>query len=360
MHGKFLKYILILFFLILILVPFKAVEAQEPISLGLSVNPQIFELDVFPGEKHIKKINLGNLSEVAMPILIRVTDFTAAQETGEMLFDESSQDPSFASRFWFEIESPNFILEPKEEREVRFSINVPENAEPGGHYAVMLFEPQLPSFYFQKGQIPAIPVVGVLFLISVKTFALELEELGEKLSVVEFSLPKEERMAALENFISRLVGSIVQAADIDINIVEKSPSKFVLRIKNNDVYHYKPQGKLLIYNTFGEKVGESEIQKTTILPGKIRRFPVEFSPEIPEKLKWLPASISNFLVQNTSFGKYKAVIALEVPGQKLETETQFWALPWKIILPLLFLIIGLILIRRRIVAAFKALLGFRG
>ena len=362
MHGKLLKYILSL--LILILVPFKAAKAQEPISLGLSINPQIFELDVFPGEKHLKKINLGNLSEVAMPILVRVTDFTVAEETGEMLFDESSQDPSFASRFWFEIEKPNFILEPKEKREVRFSINIPENAEPGGHYAVILFEPQLPSFYFQKGQIPAIPVVGVLFLISVKTLSLE-PETGEKLQVVEFSLPKEERMAALENLFSKLIASSgdlfsakAQVAT-EITITKKFPQNFILRIKNNDIYHTKPFGKVLIYNFFGKKVGETEVPKMTILPGKTRAFPVEFSPEIPEKLKWLPASISEFLVQNTSLGKYKAVVALEIPSQKLETETQFWALSWRIFLPSLFLIIGLILIRRRIVAATKALLDVR-
>jgi len=341
------------------------ISAQtEPTSLGLSVSPQIFELDVFPGEKHLKKINLGNLSEVAMPILVRVTDFTVAEETGEMLFDESSQDPSFASRFWFEIEKPNFILEPKEKREVRFSINIPENAEPGGHYAVILFEPQLPSFYFQKGQIPAIPVVGVLFLISVKTLSLE-PETGEKLQVVEFSLPKEERMAALENLFSKLIASSgdlfsakAQVAT-EITITKKFPQNFILRIKNNDIYHTKPFGKVLIYNWFGKKVGETEVPKMTILPGKTRAFPVEFSPEIPEKLKWLPASISEFLVQNTSLGKYKAVVALEIPSQKLETETQFWALSWRIFLPSLFLIIGLILIRRRIVAATKALLDVR-
>lgn len=354
MHRKLLIYLLP--FTIGLVFPFLVLAQQAPATLGLSVNPQIFEIDVFPGEKHSKRISLGNLSEVVIPILVRVTDFTAAQDSGEMLFDESSQDPSIASRKWFEIENPNFILEPKEKKEVQFIINVPENAEPGGHYSVMLFEPQLPSFYFREGQPRAIPVVGVLFLISVKTFVLE-PEVQQKLDIVEFSLPKAERLAALENFISSLVGSVAQAAAI--NIVETTPSKFVLRIKNNDIYHHKPQGKLLIYNTFGKKVGESEIRRTTILPGKIRRFPVEFSPEIPENLKWLPASISNFLVKNTSLGKYKAVIALEIPGQKLETETQFWAFSWKIVLPLLFLMIGLILLRRRMVAAFKALLGVR-
>ena len=253
-------------------------------------------------------------------------------------------------------EKPNFILEPGGKKEVQFSINVPGNAEPGGHYSVMLFEPQLPSFYFKPGQPKTIPVVGVLFLFSVKTFALE-PEIGKKLEVVEFSLPKEERLLALENFISNLTASVAQAATF--NIVEKSPSKFILRIKNNDIYHTKPFGKVLIYNIFGKKVGETEVPKMTILPGKTRAFPVEFSPEIPEKLKWLPASISEFLVQNTSLGKYKAVVALEIPSQKLETETQFWALSWRIFLPSLFLIIGLILIRRRIVAATKALLDVR-
>lgn len=354
---KFCKIFLVLIFFISgLLFPF--IASAQNISPSLSVSPHTFDLGVLPGEVQTGKIKIGNRSEVALPILARTVDFSAVGEEGEMTFDELSQDISFASRKWIKIENPSFILNPGETKEVYFTIQVPENAEPGGHYAVMLFEPQLPSFYFEEGQPRAIPIIGVLFLFSVKTFALE-PEVQQKLDIVEFSLPKEEKMAALENFLSSLIGGVARATVIDINIVEKSPSKFVLRIKNNDIYHHKPQGKLLIYNTFGKKVGESEIQKATILPGKIRRFPVEFSSEIPEKLKWLPASISNFLVQNTSFGKYKAVMALEIPGQKLETETQFWALPWKIFLPLLFLIITLILTRRRIVAAIKVLLGIK-
>lgn len=341
------------------------VAAQE-ISPRFGVAPHTFELDVLPGEERFEKIKIFNQSEVAIPISTQMTDFTAAQETGQMIFDESVQDPSFASRFWFKIENPSFILDPGEMEEVKFKISVPEDAEPGGKYATMLFEPQLPSYYFKEGQPRAIPVIGVLFLFSVKKFVLE-PDTGEKLSVVEFSLPKEERIIALESLFSKLLGSVAQA--VQFPITKTSPSNFILRIKNNDIYHIRPAGKVLIYNWFGKKVGETEVSQLTILPGKIRKFPVEFSPEIPKQLRWLPASISNFLVQNFFVGRYKAEVELEAKSPlsaelfKPNTPTilTFFSLPWKFWLPFVLLLVLLMVFivkyRKRIVLAVKTLIG---
>ena len=339
-------------------------NAQTPTSLGIGVSPHTFELDLFPGEIRSEKIKISNKSNVPLPIAVRVTDFTAAENLGDMLFDEASEDPSIASRKWFKIENPNFILEADETERVNFKIEVPENAEPGGHFSVMLFEPQLPSFYFREGQPRTIPVVGVLFLISIKTFTLE-PEVQQKLDVVEFSLPKEERIVILENLISKLIASSgelfsakAQAAT-EITITKKSPQNFILRIKNNDIYHLKPYGKILIYNIFGKKVGEREVAQRTILPGKVRQFPVSFSPEVSKNLKWLPASISNFFSKNTSLGKYRVV--LEIGEEKSQIELNqsldFWAFPWKIILPGFIILIFLILIRKRALAAIKILVG---
>ena len=330
----------LLLFVVCLLSPASQVNAQETGKLGLSVSPQIFEIDVFPGEKVEEVIRVGNISKVALPILVRTADFTAADNSGEMLSDESSQDPSFASRFWFNLINPNFILDPDERQDVKFSIEVPKNAELGGHYAVMLFEPQLPSFYFQEGQPRAIPVVGVLFLISVRTLNPE-EEIKEKLEVVEFSIPKEERMTILENILSRATAGLLQVTET--NIVENPPSKFILRIKNNDIYHIKPSGKVLIYNLFGQKVGEADVLQKTILPGKIREFPIEFTPQLPEKLKWLPAGLSQFLLNNIFIGKYNAVLSLgaksPLKAEILRTEApiilDFFFLPWKFWLPFL-------------------------
>ena len=337
----------------------------ESISPRLAVSPHTFEIDFFPGEARTEEVKITNKSEIALPILVRVVDFTASDETGGMSFDEALEEPSIASRKWFEIENPNFILDAGETEKVNFTISIPENAEPGGHYAVMLFEPQLPSFYFEERQPKVIPVIGVLFLFSVKVFTLD-PEVEQKLEVVEFTVPKEERLIALENLTSAFIGNIVQAAN-EVTITKKSPSNFILRIENNDIYHTKPFGKVLIFNIFGKKIGEAEVPKTTILPGKIRQFPVEFLPEIPKYLKWLPESISDFLSKNFFFGKYQAKLVMETNNKQQGMEDNllplasltFFSFPWQFWLPITFiigiLIFFLVKYRRRIKLAIRVL-----
>lgn len=341
--------------------------SAQAVNLGLSINPQVFELDVFPGETITQKINLGNKSEVALPIIVSLVDFTAQENSGEMIFDESLQDISVASRKWFKIKDSNLLLEPGEEKKVDFTISIPANAETGGHNVVMLFEPQLPSFYFQPGQPRAIPVIGALFLISVKTLSLESAEVKQKLEIAEFSLPKEERMEGVENFIRKLTVNIAQAADV--NIIDKPPQNFILKIKNNDIYHIKPFGKIVIYNIFGSRVGESEIPRQTILAGKTRQFPVAFSPEIPRIFKWLPSSISGFLTNNFFFGKYTAKIELqasspltaEILQANIPVVLNIFSLPWKFWLTV-FLIAGILILlvvkyRNRFLLALKTLIN---
>jgi len=334
--------------------------------LGMSVYPQVFELDVFPGEKRVERVKLTNKSNVALPIEVRVVDFTAKDITGEMMFDEFSQDPSFASRKWFNLINPNFILEEGEKRDIVFNISIPENAEPGGHYATMLFEPLLPSLYFKKGQPRAVPVIGVLFLFSVRTLSLEPQE-KPALEIVEFSISKQERMLALENITSKLLGSVVQASGVIIT--KKAPQTFILRIKNNDIYHTKPSGKVLIYNMFDKKVGEAEVLQMTILPGKIRDFPVKVSLKGRERLKWLPAFAYDLFSQNLFVGKYKARLELNatnLTGEGLLAPSgflflTFFSLPWRFwILFISFLVLLAFLLikyRKRMVLALKTLIG---
>jgi len=294
---------------------------------------------------------LTNISSLPLPILVKTTDFTAGDFSGEMEFDESLQDPIIASRKWFEIQSPNFILDTKEKTEINFEIKVPENAEPGGHYSAMLFEPQLPSYYFKFGQPKTIPVIGVLFLLSVNDFSLEPKNNtgNPLLEIAEFKIPQEEKMHGAGNFLANIL-AFVSASEI--NIVDNAPSKFLAQIKNNDIYHHKVSGKLLIYNTLGKKVGESDIKRITILPGKIREFPINITPETPNYLKFLPASISSFIAQNTSLGKYKVILDLTGENNNLELNQAitFWAFPWKTIIVIIIITLGFILVRKRVIA----------
>ena len=325
--SKFKILCIFVFFFVL----FCVVVRAEDVSSKLLVSPHTFELKVKRGESLQDKIRILNQGGISLPISVKVVDFTAEEETGQMLFDESSQDPSFASRFWFKIENPDFILDPGEVEKVRFTIEVPENAEPGGKYAVVFFEPQLPSFYFKEGQMRTVPVIGALFLLSVEVEGLTRPE--EPLTIVEFNIPENLHLKRLEDFAAGFAGLFTEvlAAEKEVfSIVETGHLPFTLRIKNNDIYHIKPEGKLLILANNSKIVGETEIPQTTILPGKIRQFPVEFKPELPEKLeKYLPAVISNFISQNLLWGKYQAQLALTVENSIIKKNIEFWAFPWK-------------------------------
>jgi hypothetical protein len=333
--------ILLFIFSVLIFYPFYT-KADQPIKL--LVAPEIFELKVKRGEILEDEIKIYNESELPIPIEVTVTNFGAQEETGTITFYETptskeakvegEDDISYNPQKWIQIKNSNFILDSKETEKVQFEVNVPENAEPGGHYAVVLFEPKLPSFYFEEKAIKAIPKIGVLFLFSVEVEGLT--SIAETLTVVEFSIPEEVHLRGLEDFVVNISGLFteVQAKEKELfSIVETSHLPFTLSIKNNDIYHIKPEGSLQILRSNGQIVGESKIKKTTILPSRIRRFPVEFKPRLPEKLeKYLPAAVSDFISKNLLFGKYQAHLSLIEKNDIIEKNIEFWVFPWKVLL----------------------------
>lgn len=344
-----------------ILVSFSGVIMAQGPQIGVS--PPIFELNVERGQTLEQKVKVYNPGDMPLPIHVRPTDFTADENSGQILFDESASDISFASRFWFKIDNSDFILEPKEIEEIKFSIMVPDNAEPGGHYATLMLEPQLPSFYFEEDKPRVIPYVGILFLLSVNVDGIFRPEFP--LTVVEFNIPEKFHLKPLENFIA----SVSAAENNMFSILGSSNLSFVLRIKNNDIFHIKPSGKLSI---FSGKIDENasrldekrsrhavEITKTTILPGKTRDIPVEFIAKLPEGIqKYLPAFIAEFISSNLMWGKYTAVLELE--GKPLES-MEFWVLPWKTGLSTIFVLFIIMFLtlkyRKRIKSAIHALIS---
>ena len=342
----------IIFYLILVscLLSLVSIANAQSDDLGLSVYPQIFEMDVFPGQEVEQEIFLTNIGQMALPVNVELSDFSAEENSGEMFFDDSMNDPIISSKTWFEIENKNLILEPDEKRKINFKIKVPENAEPGGHYSVMFFKPQIPSFYFKAGQPKTVPVVGVLFLLSVSNLSLEPVVSDNLVEVAEFSIPETERLLGVEKVFANISGLIPGVGVAQASVVDKTPEKFMLKIKNNDIYHHKIEGRAFIYNFFGKMVGEIEIKKTTVLPGKVREFPVDVQIDTPAILEWLPGSISFFLAQNTQLGKYKVVLDLNDEKNQVELlqSIAFWSIPWKITLVLAIFLAIFVLLRKRI------------
>jgi len=365
MNNFFIKIYILGLTTCLLLSVSEVVRAQDA-GPRISVAPHTFDLQVLPGEIIEQKVKIFNQSDFPIPMTIRIVDFTAEDISGQMLFKEIPSDVLLTSRLWFEIEKPDFILDAGESEKIEFKIKIPQDVAPGGYYAAMIFETKFPSFYFPEESIVRnIPEIGVLFLTSVQRFTLDTGA-EQKLQVAEFTFPREERLVALENAISRLLGTVALAADV--NIVHDGHLNFILKIKNNDIYHIKPSGKIIISNFFGKRVGEIELSATTILPGKTRIFPAEFKPQIPTQLKWLPASITEFLVRNSFLGKYQARLELSAQSSVSSEAIQldypvilsFFSFPWEFWLGIFLILSAILLIstkyRTRIKAAIKILL----
>jgi GxxExxY protein len=357
---------------------FKSLVSAQQQEIKFSVAPEIFERTVKRGDELSEKIKIRNNSNAPLPMEVITTNFGSQEESGTITFYEEppvqgetpldnkhltgqgEDNISFNPRKWIEIENPNFILDPGEVEEVGLKINIPEGAEPGGHYAVILFEPKLPSFYFEEGAVKTIPKVGVLFLFSVEVEGIKKVE--EPLTIAEFNIPENFHLKRLENLLGS-INEALAAKNEEFSIVETSHLPFTLRIKNNDIYHAKIEGKLTIAKTNGKIVGETEIKETTILPHRTRKFPVEFTPNLPEKLKkFLPASISSFISRNFLLGKYQAHLLLTTGDGKIEKNIEFWVFPWKFWLStgllVLLILIFVVKYRKRIKSAFLIL--FRG
>ena len=105
--------------------------------------------------------------------------------------------------------------------DVPFSIVVPPDASPGGHYAAILIGTGAPSVQ------PGISQVGVSSFISALIFVRVSGAVHESAAIQEFST--------------------------DRSFYENPDVRFTLQVKNNGDVHVRPVGIVQIYNVFGKK-----------------------------------------------------------------------------------------------------------
>ncbi len=277
--------------------------AEAGSQVGLSISPQKFDLIIFPGDIYQGQIKLTNRSSFPLPVSIRAVPFGAEQGSGQMTLVRPDPD---SPSFWFDFETREMLLDAGQMKRINFEISVPPDAPAGGYYVFVYFEPRIPSTYFEDMGPKTIPVIGLPFLISTTPLLLEPEQ-GPEMSLLDFLIPAEQRAGMMEeifSLFSRQLAAIgvVQAAQSEVIISRQTPSSFILRIKNNDIYHLRPRGNLYLYNALGGEIGRAELEGQTILPGRSRDFEVFLSQ--PETN--LGTRILNFL----SLGRYRAELDL--------------------------------------------------
>lgn len=298
--------IIILFLEILFFSPYS--RAQNLSVLSISIFPEKFDLELERGEAYKEKIRISNLSQSSLSINIQIKNFSATGEKGEVEFSEEDEDISFNPRQWIKFGKKNFVLEPNGNREIEFSIKVPENTEAGGYYATAFFQTEIPSAA-EKSSARIVSSIGALFLIKIKGGEEKYPALEKQFELVEIKAP---------------------------DFIESGPIKIDFRVKNNDPVHVKVGGKLILYDLFGKVREKIKIEPKTILPGKIRFFEVKTSGK---------TFSDNFFI-----GPYKGELILATPlwrkkignDRQLVKNIKFYGFPWKIFLTIIIFFIFLI------------------
>lgn len=288
MKGQFIILVLSIinmkkffFFLLIVFVLFSPNRVWSQFSL--SVSPQKLDLILFPGDIYEGKIKITNHNTFSLPLSIKTIPFGAKEGTGEMEFEKIENNSPV---FWFSFEKEEMILEPNETKRVNFKIEVPKDVPPAGYYVFIYLEPRFLKEQFKGSGPKIIPIVGIPVLISTSQLLVEPEK-GKEIEILTFSIPEKERIKFLEKslnfayeklkFSLASLGVALASSQSHFYITKDIPSSFFITVKNNDIYHLKTSGKIIVLDIFGKKIGEGEIKEKTILPQKTRDFEIQLT-----------------------------------------------------------------------------------
>jgi hypothetical protein len=261
---------------------------------AFSISPPLVELSADPGQKVTANIKLTNVSAGPLHITVQANDFGSKNETGEpnILFDEN-KETTYSLRRWV-VTPQEFDLKSQETRTIAVPIQVPANAEPGGHYGVIRFTGTSEG---GSNDVSLAASIGSLVLLQVS---------GDI-----------RQEAAVEDFYTAGVNFDKQS------FFESTPLQFVTRIRNDGNIHVKPTGTVTVTDSFGNDISSLRIngdpndekqQPRSILPQSVRRF-------------------DTALQDKQLFGRYEATLDLTyADGKTLQQTTHFWVIPYRLIL----------------------------
>lgn len=270
-------------------------EGVDSSTQSMSISPAILELILEPGKNSTSEILLVNNARVPLPIKGTVQNFTlnesfigSSEVVSENIYDASS---------WFDLEPSEFIIQPGEEKSITVSVATPENAEPGGHYATIFFQPLIPEGMVSKSSTQLTTKVGVLVL------SIVSGDIQERATLGKLTGPSFYRMG---------------------------PITFQIPVNNEGNIHVLPAGQLFIKNSKGELVQSLLLQPSSVLPKTQKNFDFVWDKKL-------------------LLGKYTAIAEVKYGSGNVELISNaytFWVFPWLRVFVIICMLTGAILFIR--------------
>jgi len=259
--------------------------------LAVTVGPAKIEYHTNPGtliNDTLVLINEGETKQTFWPAFEKF-----AEINGEKKFFPG--EPAELDN-WIKLPK-NITLEPKEQKNIPFSIEIPQNAPPGGHFAVIWWGTAPEG----EKQMSIITRAGILVYLQVSG------DVNESAQLLKFA-PEGGKF-----------------------LWGKMPENFVVLFKNSGNTYLKPQGEINVKNIFGNKLINLAVNKVNIIL-------------LPDGEKNLQTT-KKFDKSSFAFGLYKAELNLHW-GEKpelIQKNAWFFVLSWKQALSGIIILILLLL-----------------
>jgi len=280
-----------------------SVLAQDLNRIALTITPPLIKINMNPGETWSSSIKIINNNPRVLTVYTQIFDFKGGERGGVKFikeYDESTEaEKKHLLSQWLEINQEPINLAAYQSQDIVFTIKVPKNAEPGGHYAAILAGIK-PAKKIEKGS-----GINISSMLSSLVMLKINGEINEKGQIEEFSTDKR----------------FYQSPEVD----------FTIRFNNSGNVHLQPQGEIKIYNFFGKVKGIIPINQKSesgnVLPESTRKW--EFNWKVEDSL--------------LEIGRFKADLVLGFGEEARQHDFQslyFWVINLK---PTLTILGGLLL-----------------
>jgi len=272
---------------------------------GLMISPTNIELVTNPGDTVTKSITLFNNSKFDVDIVPETRNFTAQGEEGNVTL--TSEETGYSLASWITVLPLKATIKAGKSEDFTFTMKVPANAEPGGHFGSVVLSTVPPP----KGTLR-------------QSGAYVLQQLGALILVKTPGVIKE--FADLESFTTNK------------NFYISGPVQFTTRVKNSSNVHIRPLGTISIKDMFGNKT-VLPAGGLNVLPGAIRRIPTIWN--------------NKFLI-----GRYTADLSMFYgdSNKNLTSTIIFYAFPLNYAIIAIIILAIIIVFRKRLIKAFRIII----
>jgi hypothetical protein len=289
--------------MLLLLALFIPVGTEAQSTQTISISPTLFNVSANPGQHWSSGVKIINSNPYDMTIYVEAVDFVSQGESGQGIFvpigESDTARQTMAS--WIELQAVEYTVRAEQTITIPFTVIVPENAPPGGHYSALMIGTRPPLSSDKSTVVTTSQVVTSLLFLRVSGDIVE--------------------QGRIRSFSTRS------------RLMERPEAMFDLRFENDGNVHVQPQGEIKIFNMWGQERGVIPINRDhlygNVLANSVRNYSYEWRGE------W---SLSDI-------GRYRALATVAYGQDQRQfdsAELTFYVVPWKPVLLILLLLIGFI------------------